>query len=67
MSNKDNEKLQIHVKARKVGNSMTMTLPEQHVNRLNIEEGDQMTIQAEKGEHGKYASIWNQTKQGEDQ
>lgn len=63
MSNKNREKVQFEVKARKVGNSTVITLPPEILKHNKIEEGDMISIQAEHGEHGAYSSFWNPEKQ----
>lgn len=67
MVKQDTSKTQSKIKAGKVGNSMKITIPKHHAQRLNIEEGDTIKMQAEEGKHGTYASIWNATKQDTEQ
>ena len=67
MPNLDTSKVHESVKAGKQSNSIRITIPQKHAERLDIEKGDTIKMQAEEGEHIKYASIWNATKQGKDQ
>jgi len=53
-------------KARKIGGSTVVSIPPEILEKLGIEEGDEIAFQKENSDkHGDYASFWNQDKQKE--
>ena len=46
----------------KRGDSMTITIPTELGQWLNIQEGDNLTLTGYTGKHGKYIAIWKETK-----
>jgi len=45
-------------KTYKTGNSVCVTLPEELRNYLELQEGKELNMAAEKGKHGNYISLW---------
>ncbi len=40
------------------GNSIVLSLPEELREYLNLEVGDEVSLQPEKGRHGNYITLW---------
>jgi len=65
---KSNEKAEFERTASDNNGSIQVIIPSEIANHLDLEVGDSIGLQTEySGEHGEYASFWNQTKQGDQQ
>jgi len=66
MTHEQKEKLQIPTKLRQIGNSKGIIIPKAVLEHNNLEIGDKIVLQAEHStEYGQYTSLWNETKQEE--
>ena len=54
------EQIRFKNKAYKVGGSTAIVIPPELIKHLNINEGDELTITANTGKHGRFLAIWKE-------
>jgi len=54
------EKIKFRRKINKTGDSLGMTIPVEVVEWLGLSNGDDITITADNGKHGKFAAIFKE-------
>lgn len=60
---KEDDKLQLKSSIRKIGGSHYILVKPELVDKLELEDGDQVKQQLETSEYGRYISMWNPEQQ----